>query len=448
MGLHVAFRLAAYGRGTMKICALVLGLVASPVVASAQAKTVVVPVGTPLAASVPDHLPLRVGTVVDARLMYPVYVGEVLAVPVSARLTGTIVGLQPEGSRRTAARLRGDFTPFCTPVVRFDHLVLADGRSVPVETSAAENGAPVYSLVPPPPRKGGLVRQQIDTGKQLVKDRLAVITGPDKRDRLTQFLYTQLPYHPQRIAKDTAWTVETTAPVSVVAPAEEAPVSATAETEAGATWTVKAFLTEKLDSGTVKMGQEIHATVAEPILHADGTVAVPQGAILVGAVTQARPARRFGRAGVLRFDFRQLQLPEGPPETVQTSLAGVDAVGGANLAMDSEGKVKPKAQDKVVVPLILLALASRPLDRDGGGDGQFGKNAVASNALGLVGFLVGTAAQQPNAAAGIGYYGTALSVYNRWIKRGEEIRFARDTRILVRTTVRRSEVLRPAVPAR
>jgi hypothetical protein len=114
--------------------------------------------------------------------------------------------------------------------------------------------------------------------------------------------------------------------------------------------------------------------------------------------------------------------------------------------MDSEGKVQPKPQDKLLVPLILLSLAARPLDRDRGDAGarEFGKNAVASNAIGVAGFIIGTAAGQRNIAAGIGYYGSAIALYNRWIKRGAEIGFRRDTRIVVQTTARRSTVLPPA----
>ncbi|WP_433983788.1 hypothetical protein RBB78_24040 [Tunturiibacter empetritectus] len=48
-----------------------------------------------------------------------------------------------------------------------------------------------------------------------MKDKLTIVTGPDKGDRLKQFLYTQLPYHPQRIEKKTAWTVETSEPLSL-----------------------------------------------------------------------------------------------------------------------------------------------------------------------------------------------------------------------------------------
>jgi len=58
------------------------------------------------------------------------------------------------------------------------------------------------------------------------------------------------------------------------------------------------------------------------------------------------------------------------------------------------------------------------VDKDDGASGAFGKNAVASNSLGVIGFIVGTAAGQRNIAACIGYYGAAISIYERWIKRG------------------------------
>ena len=415
-------------------------------VALSQAARVTIPSGTPLAASIPDHLPLRLGQVVEAKTLYDVYADDQLVLPAGTHLIGAVTALTPDRPRRNEARLRGDFTPFQKPVVQFDHLVLADGTSVAIGTNAAAEGAPIFRLVAPPPRKGGVVRQYLDTGIQMAKDRIAIVTGPDKRDRLVQFVYTQLPYHPQRIAKDTAWTVETTSPLTVTAQARQAKVPVAASTTDSAsppTWILNAFLSEPLNSGSSKAGQPIHAKVAEPIVNPDGSLAVPQGALLEGAVTQVRPAGRFGRAGVLRFDFRQITLPSGESQNVQASLAGIDSAGGGNLAMDSEGKVKPKPQDKLLVPLILLSLAGRPLDRDGG-ENQFGKSAVASNSVGLVGFIIGTAGGAPNVAAGIGYYGAALALYNRWIKRGAEIDFARDTRIVVQTTARRTAVLKPA----
>jgi hypothetical protein len=153
---------------------------------------------------------------------------------------------------------------------------------------------------------------------------------------------------------------------------------------------------------------------------------------MVGAVTQAKPGRRFGRAGALHFDFRQLILSSGTTQNVQASLTGADSAAGQNLALDSEGQVKPKPQDKLLVPFILLTLAARPLNYDHGDNG-FGKSAVASTAS--VSPALGTAAGQRNIAASIGYYGAAISIYERWIKRGRDVSFARDTRLVPQTAV-------------
>ncbi|MEO6909503.1 MAG: hypothetical protein ABI158_01085 [Edaphobacter sp.] len=396
---------------------------------------------------------MRIGQPVRAQLLYPVYADDILVLPAKTIINGTVTALRSNNSRRISARLRGDFTPFDTPVVRFTGISLLDGSTFPITTSPATDGAPIYRLVAPPLRKGGFIRQQWDNGLQIFRDRLAVITGPDKRDRLVQFLYTQLPYHPQRIEKNTAWTVETSEPIFIspqtAAVATATPVissqTASPHDDTSHTWMIQAYLDEKLSSATSKSGQVIRATVAEPIYNSDHSIAVPQGSTIIGAVTQSKPARLFGRAGTLHFDFRQLVLPTGTTQNVQASLAGADSAVSQNLALDSEGQVKPKPQDKLLVPFALLVLAARPLDLDrgGGSSGAFGKDAVASNSLGVIGFIVGTAAGQRNLAAGLGYYGAAISIYERWIKRGREVSFARDTRLVLQTTPRRSPLLHP-----
>ena len=433
-----------------------------------QGSAIRIPAGTPLPVQIDDHLPMRVGQPIRAKLIYPVYDDNTLVLPANTIVTGTVTALRSNHSRRISARLRGDFTPFNTPIVRFTGITLADGTVVPITTDTATDGAPIYRLVAPPPRKGGFIRQQWNNGLQILRDKLAIITGPNKRDRLVQLLYSQLPYHPQRIEKGTAWTVETSDPISftpsaapspqtsTVAAAEPPsstpkaaePPSSTAKDDTSTSWIIQAYLDEKLSSATSKSGQEIKATVAEPIYNPDHTIAVPQGATMVGAVTQAKPARAFGRAGALHFDFRQLVLPSGTTQNVQASLTGVDSNADQKLALDSEGQVKPKPQDKLLVPFILLTLAARPLDQDRGDTGNgFGSNAVASNSLGVLGFIIGTAAGHPNVAAGIGYYGAAIAIYERWIKRGREVTFARNTRLVLQTTPRHSTLLQPDATA-
>ncbi len=192
-----------------------VSLLLIPCSALCQRSAISLPAGTPLPVQIEDHLPMRVGQPIRAQLIYPVYEDNTLILPAKTIVTGTITALRSNHSRRISARLRCDFTPFDTPVVRFTAITLADGSTLPITTGTATDGAPIYRLVAPPPRKGGFLHQQWDNGLQIFRDKLAIITGPDKRDRLVQFLYTQLPYHPQRIEKNTAWTVETSEPISI-----------------------------------------------------------------------------------------------------------------------------------------------------------------------------------------------------------------------------------------
>jgi hypothetical protein len=338
--------------------------------------------------------------------------------------------------------------------------VLADGTTVPIVTGTATDGAPIYRLVAPPPHQGGLIARQFGVAKQAAKDRIAIVTGPDKLDRLKQFLYTQLPYHPEHIAKATAWTVETAEPATVpdppsplatvAPPLVPAAVTATPTTPPPATkpgepptWILQAYLKDGISSATSKSGESIQATVAQPILNSDGSIAVPQGSILTGTITEAQPARSFARAGKLRFNFRQLQLPGEQAENVQATLTGADSASDQQLAMTSEGQVQPKPQDKILVPALLIALASRPFDEDN----LTAHSAEASNSIGVIGFIVGTAAGQPNIAAGIGAYGAAIAIYERLLRRGKEVSFARDTRIVLQTTARRGATLTQSMQA-
>jgi hypothetical protein len=160
---------------------------------------------------------------------------------------------------------------------------------------------------------------------------------------------------------------------------------------------------------------------------------------------RAKPARRFGRSGVLSFSFSQLVLRGAETQTVETRLTGADTA--EQIALNSEGQAQAKPQDKLAVPFILAMMAARPLDQDSShasAIGQTGKNGIGGAAgLGLLGTVVGLAGGSPYAAAGIGYWGTARAFYYRWIARGQKIAFARDTRIVVETTPRRSAPIKP-----
>jgi len=123
-------------------------------------------------------------------------------------------------------------------------------------------------------------------------------------------------------------------------------------------------------------------------------------------------------------------------------LVGGDSASQHELAVDSEGEVQSKPQDKVVVPLLLLGLAAAPLNPDPGDNDEYFKNGAASNSLGLPGFVAGIAVNRVELSAGFGFYGASLSIYDRWIKRGTDVNFPQNTRVILQTD------MHTAAPAR
>jgi hypothetical protein len=406
-----------------------------------QAVSVQVPATTPLSIQLLQHVPMKIGEPLHGRLLYPVFVDNQVAIPAGSILRGSVTQLGPDRSRRIHARLRGDFTPFHTPVVQFDELVLPDGTVQTIGSDSATDGAPILRLSPPPgQKKGSFLSRQMALEKQRVKDTAAQFTAPGRRDRLVQFLYTQLPYHPERIENGTAWTVDLAQPLNIklqdtspaVAEKTNPPAPSTKEE-----WRLHAYLQQTISSANRKPGDTFQALVAEPIFDSHHAVVVPQGSLLVGEITQSKPAKSFGRHGKLRFHFRELRLPGGFSQPVEGTLAGVDANKSADLQIDQEGGIAPKPQNRVILPMALTFLAGRALDDDGS---QVGNSAVASNGFGIVGRIVGIAASSRNVAAGIGFYGAGLAFYDLWLARGKNVVFVKDTRIEVTTTPGRNEI--------
>ena len=276
---------------------------------------------------------MRAGQPIRAELIYPVFVDNTLTLPAKTILTGTVTELRSDHSRRINARVNGDFTPYRIPIVHFTHIILADGTELPIATGTATDGAPLLRLTAPKPHKGGLIHKEWEYGMQMLHEQTVVFTAPGKADRFVQFIYHQLPYHPERIEKGTAWTIETIEPLSLPPQTAQAIADATPTTPPSDSppatdsngrqpWIIQAYLRDQLTSATAKSGQPITAIVAEPVYNADHTIAVPQGAAIIGAITNAKPAKSFARAGALGFDFKQIVLPGGQTQNVQTALTG------------------------------------------------------------------------------------------------------------------------------
>jgi hypothetical protein len=404
---------------------------------------------------------MRAGEQLTGRLLYPVYIENTVALSAGTIVHGSVIQLDSDRSHRIHSRLRGDFTPFHIPVVKFDQIVLPDGDVEGIVSDSAKDGVSILRLSPPPNNpKGSFIRRQIAAEKQRVKDTVALFTKPGRGDRLVQFIYTQLPYHPERIDKANSWTVELSQPLELKLNSDPP-----AETKAAVTppqnkqnsnkepdapprgqqveWRLRAYLQQTIDSASEKSGNTFQARVAEPVFDANHALVVPEGSVLVGQITQAKPARSFGRQGKLRFRFRELRFPTGFSQPVEGTLAGADSNKSANLQIDSEGGVQPKAQNRVIVPLVLTLLAGRALDDDGSAAAH---GAVASNGFGIVGRVVGIVATSRNVAAGIGIYGAALSFYDLWLARGHNVVFPKNTRIEITTMPTRNPMNVPGNP--
>ncbi len=404
----------------------------------------VLPRGTSMQVEVTRQYPMKAGEAIEGRLMHPIYFDGKLVVAESTPLRGKVVALQPDKKTRWNGRLRGDFTPFDTPEVQFDELMLPSGP-LPIAAATAADGAPVLRLsAPGATPKRSFIGREWAAAKTRLHEQVAFITDPGKGQRALQLLYHQLPYHPQRIAAHTAWSFELTAPVTLPDPPDtSAKAAQPAPNQAGKpeTWAVHALLTQDLTSATARPGDPVQALVVEPVYDKDKQLVVPQGSTLVGKVSSAKAARSFGRNGKLRFTFQQVQFPEGFKRQVEGSLGGAATQKTQNLSMDAEGTITPRNQASAIAPLVLILLAGRALDDDGNLTAGTG---VASNGFGLVGRVVGVAAGSRDLAAGIGFYAAGLSVYDNFLRSGRDVVFPKDTRIEIETTPLRAPVLTPS----
>ena len=398
--------------------------------------------GTSLQVEISRHYPVKIGELIQARLMHPIYCDGKLVVPQNTPLDGRVIGLQAASKTRWHARLRGDFTPFHTVEVQFDKLELSTG-AVPIAAAPAANGAPVIKLTAPgvSPKQSFIARRWAEARANM-RDRLQYFTAPGKTDRALQLLYHQLPYHPERIDANTAWSFELAEPLELPASASASAAPPPAASGAGKPeiWSVNATLARDLTSATARPGDSVEALVVEPVYDSGKHLVVPQGSRLIGKVAVATPARSFARNGKLRFTFQKVQFPQGYNREVEGALAGAATEKSQNLSLDAEGTITPRNQASVIAPLLLTMLAGRALDEDGNLTAQTG---VASNGFGFVGRIVGVAAGNRNIAAGIGFYAVALSVYDNFLHSGRDVVFPRDTRIEIETTPLRAPILTP-----
>jgi hypothetical protein len=424
--------------------------------AYAQAQEVTIPAGVPLRVEIDERYPIAIGTKVEGHLIAPVFLVDHEVLAANTRVSGSVIATHPiKGGARTDAVLNGDFTPLATPELRFDQITLPDGTTEAISTRVTQRDGSVVRMKSSA-QKPSMTQQAEDQIKQREHDTLDQFTKPGKGDRLLRILYSQLPYHPQRIWPGTQFDADLTAPLSIPQKNAPAPLPLQPLTEKSLIGVIEARLTQDLNSATAKQDQLVDAVLTKPLM--DSTkkqVLLPEGTHLEGVVLQAQPARWFARNGKLRFTFRRVTLPQSPiadapqqtPELAsrQGNSSSTDHLihgrmitsetnRAQNVQIDSEGGAKATGgPDKYVAPLVLgLFAASASL----GDDDNVVKNGVVGNGFGLMARVATMATANRGVAQGFAYYALSKSVYKRWIARGKELTFPKDTRVQIELSER------------
>jgi hypothetical protein len=412
---------------------LVLALALGPAAitsSDAPAIELVVRPETPLRIALDERVRLRyAGQIVTGTLARPVYAYDRVVAPAGTRVFGHVSKLtRISGGRRLSAMANGDFTPLRDAVLEFDLLVLPDGREIPIETE-------VRSVAP-----SSVLRVRETPGKKTAPREAAPLRKrPGKVRRLGQWLVERLPYHPQYLAAGTVYTAVLLEPLSfgTVEPTEPAPAGTLPPPDS----VLRARLVTALDSSKTPRGSAVRAVVTEPLFSEDHRLILPEGTVLGGEVTLARPAGRFHRNGQLRFLFETVQAPEEEsPEGLQASLHAVEGV-DPRLALDDEGGARmTRSKTRFVAPALSglalgLSLHRRwDYDTDGlGPEAQYG----TAESKGLGGFfgagLIGAGLSQASRPVSIGFgiAGLLRTLFLSVAGRGRDVSFPVHTPIEV-----------------
>lgn len=426
------------------------------------------PAGTPLKVALDKEVRIqKVGQPIHGQTTESLYVFDKLLVPVGSEVTGKITKIDGIPLKtRTLAAMDADFSPKHQLLVELDEVITPSGRRLPIHTLALPGSNGVLQFVPANQPKQGkyaegksLAKSRIAQAKEDAKKQLSIfkaqITAPGKMHRLERFALTESPYRPQYLDPGTDFSA--TVPEPLMFGSEELKpemVENIGQLPASG-GVVHAWLATPLSSATAKRGDPVEALISQPLI-VDHKLYLPQGSELKGTVLQVHAARRFGRNGQLRIAFRQVSPPDGLQLEIQSTLQGVEAAKGENLALDSEGGAQVKASKTRYLTTgiaVMLAASSASPDEDrglhngGGGGGDAGGGAMTgASGFKLVGTLVGAFAHSRTLVAGIGAYGAARSVYAHFLARGHDVVYPKNMSMAIALGTREKQSGTSPVP--
>jgi hypothetical protein len=399
------------------------------------------PAGTILAVQLSADSKMKAGTPVSGRLTEPVYGHDKLLIPRGSVLTGKIIELKPASrSRSVNAKMSGDFTPLHEAAVQFQQITFPGGAHVTISTAPTTQGVETLHI-----QSAYAAAHHQSLPKRVWNDlngrkneAVATFTAPGKTSRLKKMFYHQLPYHPETLDGGLEYNAALERPVELSV-LSDTPKEPARDEKKGLekTATLHALLTTPVDSKTAVQGTAVKAEVTEPFFDEQNRVVVPEGSVLVGSVTQSKPAGKWAHNGVLRFTFNQLQFPAGFQQRVYGTTSAIAVDHRSNLQMDVEGGVSPQ-KSSALLPLAMGVLSAAALHED---EDTLAHAATSSNGFALIGRALAIGTGSNYVGGIIGAYGTARTTYTRFIQHGSDVSFPQNTRIEIEVDPITSKVL-------
>jgi hypothetical protein len=421
--------------------------------------------GVPLRLYLTQRLALKIGATASAKLIEPVYAFDRIVIPAGSRVEGHVTALDPVGKLvRTQAVLGGDFTPLHRARVEFTSLTLPNGHAMEFHTTSTVGLPTIYNEPKPSKKKTqkpnpsntpnlhDLATREVNSqiNAQLNSRTYglgSLVRGPNKMERLQDFLWAKLPYHPQRYRRGTRFDAALAQPLDFGSAALLSESLNELGTEASFDRAVEVRFLSAISSSTAKTGDPVEAALSEPLLSSENKLILPEGTRLAGTVRQARPARWLHRGGKLRFNFDRVTLPssvaslvKGPVTSPDARLVSAETDPSASVKIDSEGSAQATtSKTRLLAPAIAALIAVKSMDNDYGKATSAGGNGSGNaGGLALGGFsgfgLLGVAASRASVTAGsaLGMWGMAASVYNSVVSRGPEVKFDQNSSMVVR----------------
>jgi hypothetical protein len=395
-----------------------------------------------IALTIPDGTPLqialdreervqKVGQPIHGHVMQPVYVFDQLVIPVGTAATGRISAIDPvPGRTRALSALNADFTPDHKLAVVFDELILPDGRHISLHATVVPGSGQVIRLVSAGEHKKNVVKdaaaQKMDQARVQWHNAMKQVESPGQMHRFVRYAVAQLPAHPQYIDAGTLYSVELSQPLDFGSESASSKTLSTIGTQPPLGSLVHATLLTPLNSATTAKSADVEAEVSQPLLD-QGNLILPAGTRLRGSVLQVRAARHLHRNGQLRIIFREVVLPDGTVQNVDTTLQGIQSDSADNVQLDSEGGAKStSSKTRYLSTGVSVGLA---LIGSGGKNDVGDASPIAGGATGfkLIGLIVGVAYRSHTYGILMSAYGGTRSIYVNFLGRGRDIVFPKDT---------------------